>query len=1302
MSALAELNKKTTSKTTPKSGNSALSQLTANRPIKTTEQEVSTKFKEFTFPAFLGGGAYNVNLADPKSIGKTPKELQSERDYAGVKTEEGKNRDHIFPVSLGGSNTNNKNIRLVKTKDNPAKFEADIAEKVKKGELSLAAGRLAVITYKQQQIMPLKTTTKGNFLSSLSDLIQLPLKKTADFTVKNALQPTADAFNETIGERIGAVGRSIQGKSLTPLKESFSKQYHAMNPDEPGLSKKEKLDRLTNIALMVGVDAGLNTKGLRENTPLQSGRPKIEPSDIQKNPVIANLENQVSKAQELQPKFPSDTQGGALENLAKTTSRQEKVGSQVNKLDTTYSKGITQPQESVNLHQEALKYKSANEFVKAQGTPVYHGTNNTFTEFDPKRIGSRDSGWFGKGFYFAGTKGEAATYGKNVMESYLKMDKPFDFSKFESKNNKGYSHADTFYLSNIAKEIPEVGKKLDVTIYDKITENGRVGKSIPLADYIKKVENTKIPYRIYEGDGFNIYEIDNPLTGRKEDIRFTEGKKFDKGELKYILFDTVYKTDSGAGGLYGVEKKIADDMGDSFTQELQKRGYDGTIQSPYGDEYVAFKPEQIKTKSQLTDIWNKAHETKVQPIEVPKVQTQKIGTPKISDNIVKPPIVRGKLESPQLDFTKWKDTNPIGLARETFDRNIERVAGSDAPKLKQFITEPIRANETKRVEFLNNTRKEIRSLMKDTGIKVGSKEDALIQRYGEGNITLQDLKAETPKWQEVQKSSNFFRQKYDNLLSMVNAERENFGYKPIPKRADYFRHFEEINNVISQMGVLFRENDLPTHLSGITNIFKPGKPFSTAELARKGGTYTESAIKGMDNYIEAISKQAFHIDSVQRVRALEKYIRTAGEAGQAKLPNFVANISEYANLIAGKKALLDRAVESIMGRKSFSVLSALKNRFSSNTVVGNISSALTNFIPLTTQFPATTGKKQVAQGLYEAFISPFLKNPLSIGDVKSGFLTRRFPDAAIVGQKIFGSTKLGKGAEYASSLFNAVDFFTARSVVAGKYYENIAKGLDTKIAMQQADDYAAKLIADRSIGQTPNLFNTKTLGVVTQFQLEVNNMVSFALRDIPNMSKGSKLKLASQLGQFVLYSYLFNTVFEQMTGRRPTIDPIQSILQTIGQTKDTKGMPVKPRLSKAGKDFAGNLPFGNIFVEGGRLPIASAFPNVGGLLKGDTTLSKEGIKILTYIVSPFGGSQIKKTIEGVKAYKKGEVDTKDGKKQFDIPKTPANFARTSVFGKYSVPNASQYFNSKAIKATQPKKEKTTKEKKPAKAKTFKY
>src|SRR4051794_23926781 len=50
------------------------------------------------------------------------------------------------------------------------------------------------------------------------------------------------------------------------------------------------------------------------------------------------------------------------------------------------------------LAAEAGKYKSAEEFVKAQGTPVYHGTKADFEKFD---ISKATNDLYGKGIYFA-------------------------------------------------------------------------------------------------------------------------------------------------------------------------------------------------------------------------------------------------------------------------------------------------------------------------------------------------------------------------------------------------------------------------------------------------------------------------------------------------------------------------------------------------------------------------------------------------------------------------------------------------------------------------------------------------------------------------------------------------------------------------------------------------------------------------------------------------------------------------------------------------------------------------------------
>lgn len=175
-------------------------------------------------------------------------------------------------------------------------------------------------------------------------------------------------------------------------------------------------------------------------------------------------------------------------------------------------KGYSDP-----LLQEARKYKSAEEFVKAHGEPVYHGTNADFKEFDKAKIGSAtDEGLFGRGFYFGNTKefAEIAPSGrmaKNVMEVYPSADaKLFDLSKIKSKKEM----ADLLNMSE------------DALVQDS---NG----------------------------------IIRPVRGQ-----------------------------SG-----------------QFTSHLQDLGYDGVVVSGRGAgavETVIFEPTKIKTKSQLTDLYNKA------------------------------------------------------------------------------------------------------------------------------------------------------------------------------------------------------------------------------------------------------------------------------------------------------------------------------------------------------------------------------------------------------------------------------------------------------------------------------------------------------------------------------------------------------------------------------------------------------------------------------------------------------------------------------------------------------------------------
>lgn len=634
---------------------------------------------------------------------------------------------------------------------------------------------------------------------------------------------------------------------------------------------------------------------------------------------------------------------------------------------------------------------------------------------------------------------------------------------------------------------------------------------------------------------------------------------------------------------------------------------------------------------------------------------------------VTPPVARGGITPPDLNIRGWKDHGTFSFGRETFERNIRRVASpEDVIKLDKFAVEPIRANETARIDYTNNLKNEVRGVIDDLHIKAGGKEDKLIQLYGEKQISEDILKAEAPtKWQDIKEAAQFFRSKYDQLLNDVNASRQKFGYQPIPKRDDYFRHFFEIKNVINQIGILFREQDLPTEIAGISDIFKPGKPFSTAELKRNSLETTISAIKGMDNYIDTISKQIFHIDSVQRIRSLERYIRKTAEvhansSEKVNLASFVQNLNEYGNLLAGKSAKLDRAVEGTIGRRVFSVANKVKAQTGVSLILGNISSALTNFIPFTESL-ATTDKIPAIKGLLESMITPFKGDIKSIEGVKSAFLTRRYPDGKI------GPTNWDNIKDKAGWLFSTIDKFVSKSVVAGKYFEGLGKGLSPEEAMKAADKYGGQVLADRSFGQLPNHFNSKTASFLTQFQTEVNNQYSFLVRDIPELAKGNKAKITSALGQFIIYSYFFNDAFENVTGRRPALDPLYAGLTLLGQTDASKHLSGADRAVKAGKDVVGNLPFGNLIPglgSGGRFPITAVNPFTSKLSEGD----------LTELLNPIN-LQLKKTVQGLSAYNKGQVRTPSGKtRRYKINQDVGNFFRTGLFGPSSAREAKTYYD----------------------------
>lgn len=656
--------------------------------------------------------------------------------------------------------------------------------------------------------------------------------------------------------------------------------------------------------------------------------------------------------------------------------------------------------------------------------------------------------------------------------------------------------------------------------------------------------------------------------------------------------------------------------------------------------------------------------------ETPKPAKEPKAPAPTSISEVVPPKVRGDIQSPKLHFDQWKDKATPLLARETFERNIEKVAPKqDADALKAFIVNPVRANETARVKFNNTIRLATLKQMRELGITRNSQEDTLIQKFGEGQISLTELQAASPKkWGEIQQASGYFRDLYDKLLDQWNGVRAKYGYPAIPKRPDYFRHFDEINFFTKTYGLLNSKNELPSSIAGKTEFFKPGKPFSTAELRRTGNSTKYSAIGGINNYIDSVSKQIFHIDSIQRGRALERYFEESAKTAESlatplHLSNIAQNIREYVNNgLAGKTATIDRAVESILGRPAISAFQSLSKLIGKNIIVGNLSTALSHLVSLPL-IGATTDPIPLTKGLMTTLTSPFYEHGLNtIDGQESAFLTRRFPVEDIM-------PTLPKKIETALSyVFSTADKFKSRLAVAGKYYEGLHAGLSPQAAMQAADTYAGRVIGDYSLGQKPNLMNAKLTTLLAQFQLGLNDSISVLMHDIPESAKTftqgddgtfrvkkNRFKVVKTLAQYALYAYLFNMVLKNVRGSGKGIDPIDLGMTLTGLNAEGEGQSLVNRVKLAGTDLAGELPFSSAFT--GNYPLSTAL-----VTPFKDFFAKEYKKMAESIASDFvspvgGGLQAVKTLEGVGAIKSGEAGTR------------AEQAQAIVFGPSVVPNS---------------------------------
>ena len=676
------------------------------------------------------------------------------------------------------------------------------------------------------------------------------------------------------------------------------------------------------------------------------------------------------------------------------------------------------------------------------------------------------------------------------------------------------------------------------------------------------------------------------------------------------------------------------------------------------------------------------------------------------------------------DTSTWKDKKTgFGYKLHTLKRNLRDVVG-DTKKADE-IYRGLQGRYNHNEALLNTESNEIKKEYAD--MHINKYEDQYIQMLGEykynpdTTLTAEIMDkfyskhAKKIDKEKVDKAIEMARATYDSLFERVNEVLREHGLKEIEYREGYFPHFtKEPQGLLAKLLNWKKEdNSIPTDIAGLTEQFKPNKSWQSFSQHRQSDVTDYSFLTGLDAYVAGSLDWIYHIDDIQRFRAFENEVRyrhsdagtqeeikkieqdenLSDEAKQAAIDHvyeeknnplnqLVQNIRTHTNLLAGKKNTMDRAMEEDFSRNVYSIMKNGSSRISANMVGGSISSALTNFIPITqswSQVSPVTSLRAMGDT-----IKSYLMDDGTVA--KSDFLTNRLRTADKLSKSAWD-----KASDTISKLMEVVDNFTSQTVWRSKYLENIENGMNETTAIQNADEFTEGVMAGRSRGSMPLIFEAKNpiYKIFTTFQLEVANQYDYMFKDMPTDMKEEKIsKLAKGYVSMFLGAYAYNALYSKLAGRNAAFDPIRIVQELLGDLFDDEEDKPSEMLSKALDTIGGEVPYiGGIVFGGGRIPVSSALP-YDGLVDSITNtasdfenknyknIAKEWLNPVYYLALPAGGGQLKKINEGMAMFSDDNPVagsyTTSGNLRFAVEDNATNRIQALLFGQWASENAQQY------------------------------
>jgi hypothetical protein len=284
--------------------------------------------------------------------------------------------------------------------------------------------------------------------------------------------------------------------------------------------------------------------------------------------------------------------------------------------------------------------------------------------------------------------------------------------------------------------------------------------------------------------------------------------------------------------------------------------------------------------------------------------------------------------------------------------------------------------------------------------------------------------------------------------------------------------------------------------------------------------------------------------------------------------------------------------------------------------------------------------------------------------------------------------------KFATWMLGALDEGVTKSGWNAVYRQAIEKGIDNPI--KYADDTMRSLVAGRGIGERTLAQESKLTNLLMPFTVETGNYWR-VMKDFVNEKDFGGILITFIVG------WLLNRGIEAIGASGKTFDPIDAIYDAI--TEEDIG--ILQRIGRVGGEILSSMPMGQ--------QIASLYPEYGadfGIFElpgreelfgsNDPTrfgtgnvLGKVFSNPVTGVALPWGGTQLRRTLEGANALIKGgdyKTNSK-GEEQLKFPIDTKNMETSEklltaiqvlTLGKYATPNADKYFEDGALSKVETK------------------